>query len=75
MSAFEFWLQVQQRVLLLASEGDWLLPSGDEAKRLESLLPRCYSKQLQGRSHALLQEAGIDLAKIMKVSQDWRGKG
>lgn len=44
-----------------------MLPSGDEAKRLESLLPRCYSKKLEWRSHALLQEVGIDLAKIMKV--------
>lgn len=53
---------------MLAGQEDWMLPSGKEAKRLEKLLPRCSSVIFEGRSHALLQEAGIDLPQIMKVS-------
>ncbi|CAD7699010.1 unnamed protein product, partial [Ostreobium quekettii] len=58
--------KVQQRVLLVAGEGDWLLPSRSEAQRLQRLLPRCYTRVLPGRSHAVLQEAGVDLVEIMK---------
>ncbi|CAD7704397.1 unnamed protein product [Ostreobium quekettii] len=58
--------KVQQRVLLVAGEGDWMLPSRSEAQRLRRLLPRCSTRVLPGRSHALLQEAGVDLVEIMK---------
>ncbi|EIE25026.1 alpha/beta-hydrolase [Coccomyxa subellipsoidea C-169] len=57
---------VNQRVLLLVGSGDLLLPSGEEGPRLEKLLPRCRLKVMQGRSHALLQEAGINLVSILK---------
>ena len=33
--------EVGQRVLLLAGDGDWLIPSADEGERLQKLLPRC----------------------------------
>lgn len=35
---------VSQRVLLLVGEGDWLIPSQSEGKRLEKVLPRCSVK-------------------------------
>lgn len=35
---------VNQRVLLVVGSGDLLLPSGDEGKRLEKVLPRCRLK-------------------------------
>ena len=35
---------VGQRVLLLVGDGDLLLPSGAEGKRLARMLPRCVSK-------------------------------
>ncbi len=58
--------RVQQRVLLLAGEKDLLIPSDKEAKRLARLLPRCVTKVLPDRSHAMLQEAGVDLVELMK---------
>ena len=33
--------RVPQRVLLLVSDGDWLIPSAEEGPRLKQLLPRC----------------------------------
>ncbi|CAL8462015.1 g1546 [Coccomyxa elongata] len=57
---------VNQRVLLVVGSGDLLLPSGEEGTRLEKALPRCWLKVMQGRSHALLQEAGINLVSILK---------
>jgi hypothetical protein len=47
---------VTQRVLLLVSDGDLLLPSGAEGRRLEKLLPRCTSKVCRRRS---LHEHGL----------------
>ena len=35
---------VGQRVLLLVGEGDWLIPSSSEGKRLETVLARCVVK-------------------------------
>ena len=35
---------VGQRVLLLVGEGDWLIPSKSEGKRLETVLARCIVK-------------------------------
>ncbi|KAK9908919.1 hypothetical protein WJX75_004666 [Coccomyxa subellipsoidea] len=58
--------EVSQRVLLVVGSGDLLLPSGEEGSRLEKLLPRCRLRVMQGRSHALLQEAGINLVSILK---------
>ena len=41
---------VTQRVLLLVSDGDLLLPSGAEGRRLGRELPRCVSKVRRRRS-------------------------
>ncbi|KAL3153931.1 hypothetical protein ABBQ32_013493 [Trebouxia sp. C0010 RCD-2024] len=56
---------IQQRVFLLAADNDLLIPSKQEGPRLKNLLPRCRLKVLNG-SHALLQEADVDLAQLMK---------
>ena len=37
---------VGQRVLLLAGDGDWLIPSADEGRRLQKLLQRCQLRVL-----------------------------
>ena len=36
--------KIQQRVLCLASEQDWLIPSAEEGNRLKRKLPRCRLK-------------------------------
>ena len=40
---------VTQRVLLLISDGDLLIPSGAEGRRLQRELPRCQSKVIGRR--------------------------
>jgi hypothetical protein len=59
--------KVQQRALVVAGERDLLIPSAEEAERLVKALPRCRKVVLPGRSHAVLQEAGVDLVQIMQV--------
>lgn len=59
--------EIQQRVLVLAGDKDLLIPSNNEAERLGKKLPRCRARVLKDRSHALLQEAGIDLVDLMKA--------
>ena len=59
-------MQVRQRVFVLAGAGDWLIPSADEAESLQRLLPHCRTRVLPGRSHALLQEADVDLAALLR---------
>jgi hypothetical protein len=58
---------IQQRVLVLAGEQDLLIPSKDEAQRLGKALPRARTRVLPNRSHALLQEAGVDLYQLLEV--------
>ncbi|KAF6251663.1 alpha/beta-hydrolase [Scenedesmus sp. NREL 46B-D3] len=58
---------IQQRVLVLAGEQDLLIPSKDEAQRLGKALPRARTKVLANRSHALLQEAGVDLFQLLEA--------
>lgn len=58
--------KVSQRVFILVGDQDLLLPSDREAERLERLLARGYSRVEPGRSHALLQEGGVDLVSILK---------
>jgi pimeloyl-ACP methyl ester carboxylesterase len=58
--------RVQQRALILAGELDLLIPSADEAKLLEQRMPRARSVVLKGRSHALLQEQGVDLVETLR---------
>lgn len=57
---------IQQRVFLLTADGDLLIPSKEEGPRLKSLLPRCRLKVFKDASHALLQEADVNLAQVMK---------
>ncbi|KAK9838483.1 hypothetical protein WJX81_002279 [Elliptochloris bilobata] len=57
---------VQARVLVLTGDGDWLIPSREEGPRLQKLLPRCVLRVMRGRSHALLQEAGINLVALLE---------
>jgi hypothetical protein len=54
-------------VLLVVGENDFLIPSAEEAPRLQRTLPRCRSVLLAGRSHAILQEAGFDLVMLLKA--------
>lgn len=44
---------------------DLLLPSLEEGPRLQQALPRCVLRVEKGRSHALLQEGGVDLASLL----------
>lgn len=57
---------IGQRVFALVGDSDFLLPSSDEAKELKRRLPRCHVRVERGRSHALLQEGGVDLVQILK---------
>ena len=57
---------VEQRVFALVGDQDFLLPSADEAKDLKRRLPRCHVRVERGRSHALLQEGGVNLVQILK---------
>lgn len=43
-----------------------MLPSGEEKDRLARLMQRCYVRSMGLRSHALLQEGGVDLVQILK---------
>lgn len=58
--------RIQQRVFLLTADGDLLIPSKEEGPRLQRLLPRCRLKVFPNASHALLQEADVNLAQLMK---------
>jgi hypothetical protein len=48
-------MQVMQRVLVLASTLDLLIPSQAEAEELSKLLSHCRTRLLPNRSHAVLQ--------------------
>jgi hypothetical protein len=56
---------VQQRTLLVMGDQDLLIPSAAEGPRLQRLLPRAHLRVEKGRSHALLQEGGVDLVSIL----------
>lgn len=58
--------QVPQRVLLIIGDQDLLIPSKEEGPRLQRALPRAHLRVEKGRSHALLQEGGVDLVAIME---------
>lgn len=66
---------IQQRVLVLAGDQDLLIPSREEAVRLGKALPRARSRILPNRSHALLQEAGVDLVQLLEVRAPAGGSG
>lgn len=58
--------RVKARTLVVAGGADALLPSPDEASRLERVMSRCKAVVLPGRTHAMLQEGGDDLATIIR---------
>ena len=55
---------IKQRTLVVAGGGDTLLPSSEEADRLEKAMPRAKKVLLPRAGHALLQEGGVDLGSI-----------
>ncbi len=59
-------------VLVVASTNDLLIPSNEEASRLQKVIgaKKCKVEILEGASHAALQEKGIDIVKLMK-RHDW----
>jgi len=57
---------VPQRVLLVVGDQDLLIPSKEEGKFLQKQLRRAHLRVERGRSHALLQEGGVDLVAIMQ---------
>ena len=58
------------RALALVSDADALIPSADEGARLRRRMPRgsCVVETLEGASHAALQEAGVDLAELLRAN-------
>lgn len=59
-------MQVAARTLVIAGDQDIMIPSAKEAEQLSKLLPNCRSRVLQYRSHAVLQEAGVNLIEILQ---------
>jgi pimeloyl-ACP methyl ester carboxylesterase len=59
--------RITQPVLLLASAADLLLPSLNEARRLEKLLPNVRVVVLPESGHACLLEADVHLYEIMQT--------
>ncbi|KAI4301876.1 hypothetical protein L6164_035113 [Bauhinia variegata] len=57
---------VKADVLVLASGKDNMLPSGDEAKRLNRSLQNCKVRNFKDNGHTLLLEDGIGLLTIIK---------
>jgi pimeloyl-ACP methyl ester carboxylesterase len=53
--------------LIIASQSDRLLPSVDEAKRLNRHIPHATVHYLPGRGHACLLEDGFDLRQILQA--------
>eukprot|EP01023_Acetabularia_acetabulum_P044135 TRINITY_DN4423_c0_g2_i4.p1 TRINITY_DN4423_c0_g2~~TRINITY_DN4423_c0_g2_i4.p1 ORF type:complete len:692 (-),score=84.31 TRINITY_DN4423_c0_g2_i4:337-2412(-) len=59
---------VLQRTLILTSDQDLIVPARQEGERLQNMLPRVTTVNLANRAHAVLLEAGVDLANIIKES-------
>ena len=52
--------------LAVISSADALIPSAEEGPRLKRLMRKCAVETLEGASHAALQEAGVDLPRILR---------
>ncbi|KDP23609.1 hypothetical protein JCGZ_23442 [Jatropha curcas] len=63
---------VKAEVLLLVSGKDYMLPSCEEAKRLNSLLQNCIVRNFRDNEHTLLLEDGISLLTIIKGTGKYR---
>ena len=59
--------QLTQPVLLIASEGDLILPSVAEAKRLARILPNAQVVTIPHKGHACLVEEGVNLLEILQA--------
>eukprot|EP00238_Polyblepharides_amylifera_P004376 CAMPEP_0196575412 /NCGR_PEP_ID=MMETSP1081-20130531/4895_1 /TAXON_ID=36882 /ORGANISM="Pyramimonas amylifera, Strain CCMP720" /LENGTH=659 /DNA_ID=CAMNT_0041893709 /DNA_START=209 /DNA_END=2188 /DNA_ORIENTATION=- len=57
---------ILQRVLVVCGENDRLIPSAEEAARLARFLPRCTTKILPGKGHAMLMDDDVDIMKIIE---------
>jgi len=58
--------QVRCPVLVVVGEDDRLIPSAEEAGRLERGLRHARVVRIPGGGHTLLQEAGMDLARVIQ---------
>ncbi|BFM41191.1 alpha/beta hydrolase [Synechocystis sp. LKSZ1] len=65
LSAFQL-SQITQPTLILASEGDRLLPSVQEAAFLQKHLPQAVIHPLPDSGHACLLETSLDLGAILR---------
>ncbi|WCJ43271.1 Esterase/lipase/thioesterase family protein [Euphorbia peplus] len=63
---------VRAQVLVIASGNDCILPSRDEAERLQSSLQNCTVRHFKDNGHTLLLEEGISLLTIIKLSGKYR---
>ncbi|XP_065853500.1 phytyl ester synthase 1, chloroplastic-like [Euphorbia lathyris] len=63
---------VKAEVLVIASGNDCLLPSRDEAERLQSSLQNCTIRHFEDNGHTLLLEEGFSLLTSIKVSGQYR---
>ncbi|XP_027155146.1 acyltransferase-like protein At1g54570, chloroplastic, partial [Coffea eugenioides] len=63
---------VTAEVLVLASGKDNMLPSGDEAQRLERSLRNCKVKYFKDNGHAILLEDGVNLLTMIKGTFKYR---
>ena len=60
--------RVKLPIQLLASTEDKVLPSVDECRRLQRLLPNARVTELQGSGHVPLLEARISLRSVLRAS-------
>lgn len=64
-------LTVTQPVLLIASQGDLILPSVKEVQRLAQIFPNAQVVTIPGCGHACLVETGINLLQILQSENFW----
>ena len=60
--------RVKLPIQLLASTDDRVLPSVDECRRLQRLLPNARTTELPGSCHVPLLEARISLRDVLRTS-------
>ncbi|KAJ8760709.1 hypothetical protein K2173_017765 [Erythroxylum novogranatense] len=63
---------VKAEVIVLASGRDYMLPSEEEAKRLQSSLRNCTIRNFKENGHTLLLEDSISLLTIIKATNKYR---
>lgn len=63
---------VKAEVLVLASGKDQMLPSRDEAQRLQKVLSNCVVRYYKDSGHTLLLEDGLDLGTVIRGARLYR---